>query len=187
MTYIFFLAYKTIRAVVTLFFSIFFQSSFSDRKVIPFQAYLFINGLIFGYYLRDFFISSWFNATVTAYWKDLLYSLLMEFIVAFLLFIQSRESLHDPPKFGFIYDMSNTVNKHYSLTFIDFKLFWYLFFSESKSSFTTSSGWSLIMISMLSLFEWISPPSLSIEEIKLIEFSAYFISWNYLLYLLNMV
>ena len=42
-----FLVYKTLRAVVTLFFSNFFQLSFSDGKFIPSQLYLFIKGLIF--------------------------------------------------------------------------------------------------------------------------------------------
>ena len=49
-------------------------------------------------------------------------------------------------------------------------LFWYLFLSESKSVFLTSSALSLITISTLSLFEciiWSSSLS-SLEEIKLI-------------------
>ena len=40
-----------------------------------------------------FFISSYFNPIVIAYWKHLLSFLLMGFIVAFLLFIQSGESI----------------------------------------------------------------------------------------------
>ena len=41
--YIFsFLAYKTLKAIVKLFFSDFFQSSFSDGKFIRSQLYLFI-------------------------------------------------------------------------------------------------------------------------------------------------
>ena len=49
-------------------------------------------------------------------------------------------------------------------TFIDSKLFCYLILSESKSSFITSSASSLIMISMLSLFECITcSSSLSME------------------------
>ena len=53
--------------------------------------------------------------------------------------------------------------------FYPFLIIWYLFLSKSKSSFMTSSASSLIMISMLSLFECIITPSspLSKEEIKL--------------------
>ena len=45
--YFSFLAYKTLRAIVPLFFSIFFQSSFSDGKFIPAQLCLFVEDLIF--------------------------------------------------------------------------------------------------------------------------------------------
>ena len=44
---LYFLAYKMLRATVILFFSNFFQSSFSQRNFIPFQLYFFIKGLIF--------------------------------------------------------------------------------------------------------------------------------------------
>ena len=53
-------------------------------------------------------------------------------------------------------------------TFIDSKLFWYLFFSQLKRSNITSSASSLIMISMVSLFKRITySSSLSMEEVKL--------------------
>ena len=39
--------YKTLRAIVILFFSNFFQSSFSDGNLISSELYLFIKGLIF--------------------------------------------------------------------------------------------------------------------------------------------
>ena len=55
-----------------------------------------------------------------------------------------------------------------SLPLINYKLFWYLFLRDSESLSINSSASSLIMISMLSLFECItSSSSLSIEEIKL--------------------
>ena len=102
--YIFsFLAYKTLRAIVTLFFSIFFQSSFSDGKLIPSQLYLFINGLIFLILCENFLISSWLNVTGTSYWKYFLH--LFNFFYwwdSLLFFIQSRESVNDPPLFVFI-------------------------------------------------------------------------------------
>ena len=69
------------------------------------------------------------------------------------------------------YDVFNTITEHnlrQILPFIDSKLFWYLFLSESKSYFIASSASSLIMISMLSIFECITPSSsLSMEEITL--------------------
>ena len=50
-----FLAYKTLRAMVTLFFSHFFQSFISDGKFIPSHLYSFIKDLYFvifsGFYL----------------------------------------------------------------------------------------------------------------------------------------
>ena len=55
-----------------------------------------------------------------------------------------------------------------ALSFIDSILLWYLFLSESKSSLITSSASSLIMISMLLLFQCITLSSLLfMEEIKL--------------------
>ena len=54
------------------------------------------------------------------------------------------------------------------LLFVNSKSFWYLFLSQSKSCFITSSASTLIMIYMLSLFEWMAhSSSLSIKEMKL--------------------
>ena len=52
---------------------------------ILFQLYLFIKGLIFDILYKFLPISSWFNATVAAYWKHLLSSL-KGFIVACFFF-----------------------------------------------------------------------------------------------------
>ena len=54
MFFIFFLAYKALRAIVILYFSNFFQSSFFDAKFIPSQLYLFIDGLIFAIVVDHF-------------------------------------------------------------------------------------------------------------------------------------
>ena len=57
--YFSFLPYKKFRAMFTLFFSNFSQSSFSDEKCILSQLCLFIKSLIFVYSLRilfDFFM-----------------------------------------------------------------------------------------------------------------------------------
>ena len=72
------------------------------------------------------------------------------------------------------YDIYNKINEHNQtnlLSFIDsFNLFWYLFLSDSKSSSTTSSASSFIIISMSPVFECISYSSSlsSLEETKLI-------------------
>ena len=67
------------------------------------------------------------------------------------------------------YDLYNTINEnnHHKLT--TFHHFQINFLSDLKSSFITSSASSLIMISMLSLFECIiCSPSSSLEQVKLI-------------------
>ena len=137
-----------------------------------FQLYLFIKGLIFVIFCRSFFISSWFNPTLAAYWKHLLSFLMMGFVVAF--FLSNQENLYMIHHYSdLFYDISSTINEHnwrqtHYLSSIP-NYFWYLFLSESESCFITSSATSLIMISMLSLFECTTCySSSSMEEIKLI-------------------
>ena len=98
--------------------------------------------------------------------KHLLSFLLMELIAVFLFFLSDQENLnmihHDSNIFD---DIWNTIDV---LPFIDFKLHWYLFLSKTKKLFITSFALSLIMISMLSLFEYITrSSSLSMEELNL--------------------
>ena len=61
------------------------------------------------------------------------------------------------------------------------KLFWYLFLSDLKGSSIISSISSLIIVSMLSLFEWITFSwSLSIEENTLVAIVNWiFHVWNF--------
>ena len=59
--------YKTLRAIVGLFLSNFFQSSIFDKYFIPFQLYLFINVLIFETLSGFHLISPSFNATAATY------------------------------------------------------------------------------------------------------------------------
>ena len=119
----------------------------------------------------EFFrISSWFNATATSYSWYLLSFLLMGFIVPF--FYPIRRILSDPLWFGFIlwhllYNKwkQSTIK---SIPFIDVSnSIWYLEKIYWKSSDITSSALSLIIISMLSLFEYTTLSSLSLEDIKL--------------------
>ena len=75
-----FLAYKALKAIVTLFFPIFFQSSFSDEKFIPSQLYLFIKSLIFVILCRSFLFLQDLTRRLQRiekicylfYWRDLL-------------------------------------------------------------------------------------------------------------------
>ena len=91
------------------------------------------------YYADLFFISSWFKAIVTAYWKHLLSFLLLGSIVAFLFFIQLC-----------CFFVFYPIRKIYIWS-------------------TTIRILSLTMVSMLPLFEFITrSSSLSMEEIKLL-------------------
>ena len=77
--------------------------------------------------------------------------------------------LHNSNLFCDVYINKWTKSKTNSPPFIDSNLFWYLFLSESKSYFITSSASSIIIISILSLFECNTrSSSLSMKEIKLI-------------------
>ena len=94
--------YKTLRAIVILFFSNFFQSFFSDGKLISSELYLFIKGLIF-VVLSGFFLFLHDLTRLLQHIESIYYLfLLMRFIAAFLYFSQSGESIYDPPQFGFI-------------------------------------------------------------------------------------
>ena len=162
-----FLVYKTLRAAVRLFFSNFFQSFFFWWK-------MYSKRFNFWYFLWIFFISSWFNATVMAYWKHLLYFFFDEIYCSFFVFAQSGKTIYDPPHLKFILRHLQyhewTQSSMKSLPFNDFSNpIWYFLISDLKSSAVTSFASWLIMISMLSVFECITrPSSLPLEEIKLI-------------------
>ena len=97
-----FLAYKTLRAIVRLFFSNFFQSYFSDGKFIPTQLYIFRKGLIC-VVLHDLTWLLWHIENIYLFsWQDLL---------LLFCFLSSQENLymiqHDLDLF---YDMYNKIN-----------------------------------------------------------------------------
>ena len=116
--YFSFLAYKTLWAIVTLFFSNFFQSSFCDGKFIPSQLYSFVKGLILLFF-ADLFL---FLRNLTQllqrigstyylfYWQDLL--LLFNFL-------SNQENWymihHDSDLFCDIY---NTTAEHNRICFL---------------------------------------------------------------------
>ena len=103
---------EKIKSNYYIFFLKFFQSSFSDRNLIPFQLYLFIKGLTFVILCWSFLISSWFIATVTTYWKHLLSFYWYNLLLLFLLFIQPGESINDPQYLDLFHDIYNTMNKY---------------------------------------------------------------------------
>ena len=99
--YFFFFSIQNIKSNCYIIFLKFFPIIFFWWKIYSFPV-TFIYDLIFVILFGSFLISSWFNAAVTAYWKHLLSFLLMGFIVAFLLFIHSGESIDYPPRLRFI-------------------------------------------------------------------------------------
>ena len=114
-----FLAHETLRATVTLFFSNFFEWSFSDGKFIPSQLYLFIKGLIFVIVCRFFLISSWFKVK-----KIICYPFLLLKIYDFL---SNHENLymihHNSDLFSDIYNTINEDNPrqtHYLLSILNY-------------------------------------------------------------------
>ena len=126
------LAYKILRAIVR-FFSHLPQTSFCEAKVIHFQLHLIIKGLIFGIpcgiflFLHDL---RWLLQRIESiiFFIDGIYCW-------FFIFIQSRESIQLEIILWHLQYNNWTSSKANLLPFIDSKLFWYLFFSESKSSF----------------------------------------------------
>ena len=121
-------------------------------------------------FVDAFYISSWFNVTVTAYLKHLLSFLLMGFVVAFSFFIQSTESIYDPPRFGCIlwylwYSKWTWLETNWLPLILNY---FEIYFLVNQKVLITSSASSLIMISILSISESITcSASLSMEEINL--------------------
>ena len=83
---------KTLKGIIRLFFSNFFQISFFGEKFIPSQLYLSVKGLIFVILCRSFLISSYFNATVTVSWRYLFFFIDGIYCIAFL-FLYPIESI----------------------------------------------------------------------------------------------
>ena len=116
--------------------------------------------MIFVILCSTFFISSWFNATVRAYWKHSLSFYWWNLLVFFFCFSSNQENLYKIHlNLDLFYDIYNTITEHnrrqsHYLSLIPNYFDIYLLVNQ-KSSFITASASSLIMISMLSLFEWL--------------------------------
>ena len=81
--YFFFFSIQNIRSNSYIIFLKLFPAIFFWWVIYSFPVYLFMKGLIFLIFCRSFLSSSWFNATVTAYWKHSPSFLLAGIIVAF--------------------------------------------------------------------------------------------------------
>ena len=166
------LSYKAIGAITTLILPSVFQSSFSDGKFICSQLYLFIKCLIFVILVVSFFISSWLNTAVTTYWKHLFF-ILTRFIYCYLYCLLSNQEnvymIHH--NLDLSYDSYNTIAEHNYIQTHYLSLIpnYFDIYFESKSYFINWPASSLIMITMLWLFECIAYSSpLPMEEIKLL-------------------
>ena len=126
--YFSFLAYKTLRVIVTLFSQLFSNYLFLMEHLFFFLLYLPIKCLIFVALSRYFLF---FHDLMQL--LHMLSFLLKRFVVALLFFIQSGESMYDQPWLGFnLWHLYyNKLNKN-SLYIINSKLFWHLIFRDSK-------------------------------------------------------
>ena len=145
-TYFFFFITKNTFFLIILFWWITY----------PFQiTYISIKCLSFDIFCKFFPISSWFNATVSTNWKHLLsllsfYPIQRIYIWSTMIWITWWHLYYN--KWTQIKDKITDVEKR-----------------DWKISSITSSGLSLIMISMLSIFECITRfSSVSLEDIQLI-------------------
>ena len=107
-----FLAYKTLRANITLFFSILLQSFFFWWKIYSFALIFICKRFYFCYSFRTFsWSSSWLNATVTAYWKHLLFFYGWDLLLLFC-FLSNQENLYVIHyEYDFFYGYHDTINE----------------------------------------------------------------------------
>ena len=111
--YFFFFSIQDIKSNNYIIFLKFFSIIFFWWKIYPFPVIFIYKRFIFGYSLRIFFlIFSWFNATVTAYWKHLLSFFLIGFIVA-VCFLSNQENLYMIHQDSDLYyDVYNAINEY---------------------------------------------------------------------------
>ena len=120
-------------------FSQFFRNHlFSGGKFSPSHLYLFIKGFIFVILSRFFPISSWFNMTVTAYWKHLL-SFLVKNLLLFCYFLSIHENwymiYHNLDLFYDIYNTISNIIEDKLITFYWFQIILISFFEGLKKFF----------------------------------------------------
>ena len=163
---VYILAHQISRAIVRLFFSHFFSINFFWWVIHSFLVIFIYKRFNFCYFL----ISSCFKVTVARYSKHLLSILLIGFTVAFL-FWSNPENLYMIHLFyDLFHDISNTLDKHKDKTTTSYWCFQSIFISIKKwlkSSSITFPDSSLIIVSMLLLFECIThSSSLSFKKNK---------------------
>ena len=117
--YFFFFSIQNIKRNSYNIFLKFFPIIFFWWNIYYFPVNLPIKVSTFVILCGSFFISSWFNTTVTTFWKHLFTFLLIGFIVVFLSvylfvwFLSNQENLymiHDDS--GLFYGIYNTINEH---------------------------------------------------------------------------
>ena len=109
--YFFLFSIQNIKSNCSIILLKLFRIIFFCWKFIPSQIWLFIKDLIFVILLEYFSTSSWFNATVKAYWKYLFF-LLARFIVVFLLFSNQKNLFMIHHNQDLFYDIYNKLNEH---------------------------------------------------------------------------
>ena len=137
--------------------------------------------------------------TVTAYWKFVLCFFIDRIYCCFFVFLSNQENLYIHHNSNIFYNIYHTINEHNrrQTHYLSSVFPNHLFRSDLKSFLIILSALSLIVTSLLSLFECITCSSTSsLEEIKLIaianwifyvsDFSRFFmISFKYDLMLLK--
>ena len=181
----FFLTYKILRAIATLFLTKFFQSSFSDGKFIHPLLYLFIHFLLFFVdhflFLHDLMqLLHRIENICCLFFVDGIYC-------CFFCFLSNQENLHMiHHDLDVFYDIIMNIIEDKLTTFYWFKIIVMSIFSESKNYFITSSASSFIMIFMLSLFECITrSSSLSMEEVISYCWLNFHVSYFFRLFLMS--
>ena len=103
---------KILRAIVSLFFSIFFQSFIPAGKSISTKLYWSVNDVIFVILSGWFRIFWWFNATITEYGKHAEHLVFFGFFIAFLFANHSGDLTYELPFLDLFYEYDQTINQH---------------------------------------------------------------------------
>ena len=122
----FYCSIQNIKSNCWIFFTIFFQSIFSDGKSFPSQLYLFIQGLIVCYSFSIFSYFLWLNPTAIVFWKYLWYFLLIGFIIAFSFLFNQKNLYMIHQDTDLFFDVCNAINElNWRQT--NLQLFWFVF------------------------------------------------------------
>ena len=157
--YIHFLMDNTLKAIINLFFSNFFQPLFIDGQYIPLKLDSSKKGWMFDIRCESFLIS--LRSNMIFVWKAFFIFFIYGINCCFFVFIQSGDSAYNPPwHLWYLYYNEWKQAKRNSLFFIDVSNpIWYIEGNDWKRSSITSYSLPLIIIFTLSLFECITRSS----------------------------